>query len=96
MRVGLLVTDRPTTPSGTGRAAPHFWLSGAPADGGRTHLHVRSNSSQAGNPGAPETTEDQPLGGGPSWGSTTSLVFWGRSRSSFPSCPCRSCLRLTA
>jgi hypothetical protein len=34
-----------------------------------------ADSSQAGNPGAPETTEDQLLGGGPS---TTSLVNWGR------------------
>ena len=25
MRVGLLVTDRPITPSGTGRAAPQIW-----------------------------------------------------------------------
>ena len=32
MRVDLLVTDRPITPSGTGRAAPRLSWSGAPTD----------------------------------------------------------------
>ena len=41
MRVDLLVTDRPITPSGTGRAAPQVWCTGAPADGGRTRSAIQ-------------------------------------------------------
>jgi len=33
VRVDLLLTDRPITPSGTGRAAPRLIWSGAPTDG---------------------------------------------------------------
>jgi hypothetical protein len=33
VRVDLLVTDRPITPSGTGRAAPQLCWSGVPTDG---------------------------------------------------------------
>ena len=33
MRVDLLVTDRPITPSGTGRAAPRVFCPESPTDG---------------------------------------------------------------
>ena len=66
MRVDLLLTDRPITPSGTGRAAPRLILPGAPVDGVQARSYVYVISSQTGDPGAPETTDDQPLSGGPS------------------------------
>ena len=66
MGVDLLVTDRPITPSGTGRAAPRLCLPGAPVDGVQTRSHVHVISSQTGDPGAPELTDDQPFDGGPS------------------------------
>jgi hypothetical protein len=42
VRVDLLVTDRPITPSGTGRAAPDLSSPGSPTDGARTQscIHV--------------------------------------------------------
>ena len=60
MRVDLLVTDRPITPSGTGRAAPHLCWSGAPTDGPQMQSCIYLISSQVEDPGAPEITKDQP------------------------------------
>lgn len=66
MRVDLLLTDRPITPSGTGRAAPQICSSGAPTDGSQMQS-VRPLDLKSGRgSGAPEITKDQPLGGGPS------------------------------
>jgi hypothetical protein len=66
VRVDLLVTDRPITPSGTGRAAPRLSWSGAPTDGVQTQKRIHVIRSQAEDPGTSEITKDQPLGGGPS------------------------------
>ena len=66
MRVDLLLTDRPITPSGTGRAAPRLCWSGAPTDGSQMQSCIHVISSQAEDPGASEITKDQPFGGGPS------------------------------
>jgi len=66
VRVDLLLTDRPITPSGTGRAAPQICSSGAPTDGSQMQS-VRPLDLKSGREsGAPEITKDQPLGGGPS------------------------------
>jgi hypothetical protein len=66
VRADLLVTDRPITPSGTGRAAPRLIWSGAPTDGVQMQWRIHVIRSQAEDPGASEITKDQPLGGGPS------------------------------
>ena len=66
MRVDLLVTERPITPTGTGRAAPRLSWSGVSTDRAQMldpQLLIRS---QADDPGASEITKDQPTGGGPS------------------------------
>jgi hypothetical protein len=65
--VGRSGLNRPAHhPSGTGRAAPRLCLPGTPVGGVQTRSHVHVISSQTGDPGAPGTTDDQPLGGGPS------------------------------
>lgn len=66
MRVGLLVTDRPITPSGTGRAVPRLSWSGVPTDGVQLQSSNHVIRSQVEDPGASEITKDQPFGGGPS------------------------------
>ena len=66
MRVDLLVTDRPITPSGTGRAAPRLCWSGDSDRRGATAAPQLLIRSQADDPGASEITKDQPIGGGPS------------------------------
>jgi len=40
VRVDLLVTDRPITPSGTGRAAPRLSWSGVPTDGAQVRIRT--------------------------------------------------------
>ena len=64
MRVDLLLTDRPITPSGTGRAAPPVCCPELRPTGRRCSRHLLDLKSGRGS-GAPEITKDQPLGGGP-------------------------------
>jgi hypothetical protein len=54
VRVDLLVTDRPITPSGTGRAAPRLSWSGVPTDGVRLHSCNHVIRSQAETPVLPK------------------------------------------
>jgi hypothetical protein len=65
VRVDLLLTDRPITPSGTGRAAPHLLTRSFDRRAADAVVHLLDLKSGRGS-GAPEITKDQPLGGGPS------------------------------
>lgn len=77
MRVDLLVTDRPITPSGTGRAAPRLCWSGVSDRRGADAVVHLLDLSQVEDPGAPEITKDQPLGGGPSRKLDYIIGVWG-------------------
>jgi hypothetical protein len=76
VRVDLLLTDRPITPSGTGRAAPYLSSPGTPTDGAQTQscthlIKVRSVTRCSRNYKGPTSQR---------WtfrSSTTSLVLWG-------------------
>jgi hypothetical protein len=54
VRVDLLVTDRPITPSESGRAAPRLSWSGVPTDGVRLHSCNHVIRSQAETPVLPK------------------------------------------
>jgi hypothetical protein len=54
VRVDLLVTDRPITPSGTGRAAPRLSWSGVPTDGVQLQSSNHVIRSQAETPVLPK------------------------------------------
>ena len=66
MQADLLVTDRPITPSGTGRAVPRLSWPGVPTDGVQLQSSNHVIRSQVEDLGASEITKDQPFGGGPS------------------------------
>ena len=74
MRVGLLVTDRPITPSGTGRAVPRLSWSGVPTDGVQLQSSNHVIRSQVEDPGASEITKTSHSAVDPHGSSTTSLV----------------------
>jgi len=65
VRVDLLLTDRPITPSGTGRAAPHLLVRDSDRRAADAIVHPLDLKSGRG-PGAPEITKVQPRGGGSS------------------------------
>jgi hypothetical protein len=66
VRVDLLVTDRPITPSGTGRAAPRTQLVRSSDRRGAVPVEQPRDQKSGRDPGASEITKDQPFGGGPS------------------------------
>jgi len=77
VRVDLLVTDRPITPSGTGRAAPRLCWSGVSGRRVADAVVHLLDLSQAEDPGASEITKDQPFGGGPSRKLNNIIGVWG-------------------
>ena len=54
MRVDLVLTDRPITPSGTGRAVPRLSWSGVPTDGVQLQSSNHVIRSQADTPVLPK------------------------------------------
>ena len=74
MRVDLLVTDRPITPSGTGRAVPRLCWSGAPTDGVQLQSSNHVIRSQVDTPVLPKLQRTSHSAVDPHGSSTTSLV----------------------
>ena len=75
MRVDLLVTDRPITPSGMGRAAPRLSGSGVPTDGVQFQSSNHVIRSQAETPVLPKLQRTSRSAVDPHGSSTTSLVL---------------------
>jgi hypothetical protein len=78
VRVDLLVTDRPITPSGTGRAAPRHSWSEVPTDGVWFQSSNHVIRSQVETPVLPKLQRTSHSAVDPHGSSTTSLVFEDR------------------